>query len=51
MKIEAVFTPSFKWNDRLCSGPQKFWIFVEDTNENMILHYEQLLFVKKKVYF
>ncbi|KAH7693152.1 Type III restriction enzymeres subunit family protein, partial [Aphelenchoides avenae] len=51
IQIEATVTPIFYWNDRVlgAGGLQRFWVFIEDLDDNMILHYEQLLLPKKKV--
>lgn len=50
IQIDALITPTFTWNNKLHgSNAQKFWIFVEDSEDNMILHYEQFVLTKKMV--
>ncbi|MFH4974499.1 hypothetical protein AB6A40_001208 [Gnathostoma spinigerum] len=51
LQISVQLTPGFRWNDRLLGsqGAQSFWLFVENLNENLILHYERLIVLKKKV--
>uniref|UniRef100_A0A0N4UZQ9 Activating signal cointegrator 1 complex subunit 3 n=1 Tax=Enterobius vermicularis TaxID=51028 RepID=A0A0N4UZQ9_ENTVE len=50
IQISVAVTPDFVWDDKLLGGgSQSFWIFVEDLNENLILHYERLTVNKKKV--
>lgn len=51
IQINAVITPNFTWHDRIygSAGVQRFWVLIEDTDENLILHYESLVFPKKKV--
>lgn len=50
VQIEAYFLPNFIWNDKLLQATHKFWIFVEDIHQNLILHYEEMIITKKKVY-
>jgi pre-mRNA-splicing helicase BRR2 len=51
VRIDASIWPTFTWNDQLLGqgGMQRFWLFIEDTDTNMILHYEQINYPKKKV--
>lgn len=49
IQIQAQLTPSFVWNDHFLGSTQRFWIFIEDLDENIIMHYEQLMLKKKQV--
>uniref|UniRef100_A0A914CEE6 Activating signal cointegrator 1 complex subunit 3 n=1 Tax=Acrobeloides nanus TaxID=290746 RepID=A0A914CEE6_9BILA len=51
IQINAVITPVFTWYDRVfgTGGVLRFWVLIEDVDENMILHYEPLLLPRKKV--
>uniref|UniRef100_A0A0N5AID2 U5 small nuclear ribonucleoprotein helicase n=1 Tax=Syphacia muris TaxID=451379 RepID=A0A0N5AID2_9BILA len=52
IQITVTVTPDFTWNDRFLGGMlQAFWIFVENLNENFILHYERLVLKMKTVKF
>lgn len=49
IQIEALLYPSFTWNDRLCAKSQRFWVIVEDSDANIILHHEIFVLLKKTV--
>ncbi|VDM95751.1 unnamed protein product, partial [Thelazia callipaeda] len=51
IQVSVTVTPDFQWYDNF-HGPMNglvFWIFVEDIDENFILHHDQVLLSKKKV--
>ncbi|KAI1690567.1 sec63 brl domain-containing protein [Ditylenchus destructor] len=50
IQVEAILTPAFTWNDKLLgSGAHRFWVFFENLDDNIILHYDQFILTKKKV--
>ncbi|WKY06658.1 hypothetical protein Q1695_006668 [Nippostrongylus brasiliensis] len=51
MQVSATITPAFVWNDRLLgkTGAQSFWLTLENIDENLIVHQEQIVINKKKV--
>ncbi|VDK53455.1 unnamed protein product, partial [Anisakis simplex] len=53
IQITLSLTPGFTWNDHFLGskGAQSFWVFIENINENMIIHFEKLIVNKKKVKF
>uniref|UniRef100_A0A915CIG8 U5 small nuclear ribonucleoprotein 200 kDa helicase n=2 Tax=Parascaris univalens TaxID=6257 RepID=A0A915CIG8_PARUN len=53
IQISLTLLPAFIWNDQLLGarGTQSFWVFVEDINENFIIHFENFFINKRKVQF
>lgn len=49
IQISITLTPDFIWNERLLGGAQTFWIFVENINENLIFHHEEIILRRKQV--
>uniref|UniRef100_A0A7E4USK6 MIF4G domain-containing protein n=1 Tax=Panagrellus redivivus TaxID=6233 RepID=A0A7E4USK6_PANRE len=50
VQIESTVTPAFTWNDSFHGqGSARFWVFIEDLDDNILLHYEPLTVPKKKV--
>uniref|UniRef100_A0A914I9P9 Activating signal cointegrator 1 complex subunit 3 n=2 Tax=Globodera TaxID=31242 RepID=A0A914I9P9_GLORO len=47
IQIEALLMPSFVWNNALLGSAQHYWVIVEDSDANIILHYENFLLTKK----
>ncbi|VEL16379.1 unnamed protein product [Protopolystoma xenopodis] len=48
LSVELTLTPDFIWDDKTHGTAQAFWIFIEDVNGDIILHYE--FFVLKQRY-
>uniref|UniRef100_A0AAF5PWB9 U5 small nuclear ribonucleoprotein 200 kDa helicase n=1 Tax=Wuchereria bancrofti TaxID=6293 RepID=A0AAF5PWB9_WUCBA len=51
IQVTVILTPDFIWNEHFLgsTGVQVFWIFVEDINENIIIHHDQIVVNKNKV--
>ncbi|CAD6196952.1 unnamed protein product, partial [Caenorhabditis auriculariae] len=51
VQVEVFMTPAFIWNDRFLGkgGAQSFFLFLENINENLIMHVERLAINKVKV--
>ncbi|VDK81594.1 unnamed protein product [Litomosoides sigmodontis] len=51
IQVTATLTPDFIWHERFLgsAGVQVFWVFIEDINENMIIHYDQIVVNRNKV--
>ena len=49
IQIQAEILGNFLWKDDFHGNSLRFWIFVEDLDEDLILHFEQVLVPKKKV--
>ncbi|DBA74615.1 TPA: DExH-box ATP-dependent RNA helicase DExH12 [Trebouxia sp. C0005] len=47
LKIDLVITPDFKWNDGLHGFVEPFWIVVEDSDSEYVLHHEFFLLKKQ----
>uniref|UniRef100_A0A183BX03 Activating signal cointegrator 1 complex subunit 3 n=1 Tax=Globodera pallida TaxID=36090 RepID=A0A183BX03_GLOPA len=47
IQIEALLMPNFVWNNALLGSAQHYWVIVEDSDANIILHYENFLLTKK----
>ncbi|KAF7630755.1 hypothetical protein Mgra_00008963 [Meloidogyne graminicola] len=45
IEVEAIIRP-ITW-DRLCAKSQRFWVIVEDSDANIILHHEIFVLLKK----
>uniref|UniRef100_A0A0K0FM75 U5 small nuclear ribonucleoprotein 200 kDa helicase n=1 Tax=Strongyloides venezuelensis TaxID=75913 RepID=A0A0K0FM75_STRVS len=52
IQINVILSPLFNWSDKLFGkdSSTQFWLFIENVNENRILHHELINFPKKKVY-
>ena len=48
LKVELVITPDFQWDDKVHGSAEMFHIFVEDVDQETILHHE--LFILKGRY-
>ncbi|KAL3148608.1 hypothetical protein ABBQ38_014036 [Trebouxia sp. C0009 RCD-2024] len=48
LKIDLTITPDFKWDDSLHGFVEPFWIIVEDSDSEYVLHHE--FFLLKKQY-
>ncbi|CAD5212065.1 unnamed protein product [Bursaphelenchus xylophilus] len=51
VRVDAIIWPEFTWCDRLLGhgGAERFWLIIEDCDENFILHHEMLMFNKKQI--
>ena len=49
LRIKATIKANFVWNDRYHGGAESFWLFIEDQNNNLIFHHEQVILKKKDV--
>ncbi|CAG9313946.1 unnamed protein product [Blepharisma stoltei] len=47
LRIELIITKDFQWEKEIHGTSQLFWIFVEDVDSEIILHYEQFMMKKK----
>lgn len=47
MRIELTITPDFQWDDKVHGNAEGFWIFIEDTDGEKILHHEFFLLKQK----
>ncbi|CAF1042145.1 unnamed protein product [Adineta steineri] len=47
LKIELTITPDFQWDETIHGMAEPFWIFVEDTDSDILLHHEYFLLKKK----
>ncbi|CAK9312234.1 unnamed protein product [Citrullus colocynthis] len=48
LKVEVVITADFIWKDRFHGGSQRWWILVEDNENDHIYHSELFTLAKKK---
>lgn len=48
IKVELTIAPDFKWDSRVHGASETFWILVEDTDGESILHFDE--FVLKQRY-
>ncbi|EEB05874.1 ATP-dependent RNA helicase Slh1 [Schizosaccharomyces japonicus yFS275] len=49
MRISLNISPLFEWDMRIHGNTELFWIFVEDSGSNTILHHE-VLYLSRKTY-
>ncbi|MCP9260699.1 Activating signal cointegrator 1 complex subunit 3 [Dirofilaria immitis] len=51
IQVTVTLTPNFIWHENFLgsTGVQVFWVFVEDINENMIIHHDRVVVNRKKV--
>uniref|UniRef100_A0A158Q7W7 Activating signal cointegrator 1 complex subunit 3 n=1 Tax=Elaeophora elaphi TaxID=1147741 RepID=A0A158Q7W7_9BILA len=51
IQVTVTLTPDFIWHERFhgSTAVQVFWVFVEDINENMIIHHDQIVINRYKV--
>lgn len=47
LRIELAITPDFQWDEKIHSGAEGFWIFIEDVDGETILHHEYFLLKQK----
>jgi pre-mRNA-splicing helicase BRR2 len=47
LKIELTLTPEFNFDEKIHQNAEPFWIFVEDVDQEVILHSEYFLLKKK----
>jgi len=47
LSVELTVTPKFTWDVKIHGHAEPFWIIVEDADEDLILHYEQLIIKEK----
>ncbi|CAI5441703.1 unnamed protein product [Caenorhabditis angaria] len=47
MRIELTITPDFQWDEKVHGNAEGFWIFIEDTDGEKILHHEFFLLKQK----
>eukprot|EP01138_Halocafeteria_seosinensis_P016461 gb/GECG01016792.1/.p1 GENE.gb/GECG01016792.1/~~gb/GECG01016792.1/.p1 ORF type:complete len:2228 (+),score=336.86 gb/GECG01016792.1/:1-6684(+) len=48
IKVELTITPDFNWDSRIHGASETFWIIVEDTDGEQIMHFDE--FVLKQRY-
>ena len=46
-RIELTVRPVFTWDDKIHGAGEPFWVFVEDADQEQILHSEQITIKKK----
>jgi len=46
LKIDLSMQPDFSWNDRYHGSSEKFWVLVEDVNQEVLLHHE-MIYIRK----
>ncbi|KAK9818381.1 hypothetical protein WJX72_011703 [[Myrmecia] bisecta] len=46
LKVDLTITPDFKWDDKVHGFVEPFWIIVEDSDSEYILHHEYFLLKK-----
>lgn len=49
LKIRVTLEPEFVWDNRIHGNAEFFWIWVEDSDDSKILHYEKLILSKQKL--
>lgn len=47
LRFHITLNPKFKWESRWHGGAQSFWLWVEDSDNNRIYHYEQVIFSRR----
>jgi pre-mRNA-splicing helicase BRR2 len=47
LKVELIIQPDFEWDEKVHGIGEAFWIFVEDVDSELILHYEYFLLKSK----
>jgi len=47
LSIELTIIPKFEWDTATHGFAEPFWVIVEDVDEELILHYEQLIIKQK----
>eukprot|EP00300_Choanocystis_sp_HF-7_P015400 c19039_g1_i4.p1 GENE.c19039_g1_i4~~c19039_g1_i4.p1 ORF type:complete len:914 (+),score=259.58 c19039_g1_i4:623-3364(+) len=47
LKLELTITPDFKMDEKIHGNTEAFWVFVEDVDSEVILHYETFLLKAK----
>lgn len=47
LKIRVTLEPEFVWDNRIHGNAEFFWIWVEDSDDSKILHYEKLILSKQ----
>lgn len=40
LRIELTIVPEFSWDERYHGSTERFWLLVEDVNQEVLLHYE-----------
>ncbi|CAK9184306.1 unnamed protein product [Ilex paraguariensis] len=49
LRVELTITPDFQWEDKVHGFVEPFWVLMEDSNGEYILHYEYIMLKKKYV--
>jgi pre-mRNA-splicing helicase BRR2 len=47
LRVELSITKNFDWDSRVHGRTQTFWVFVEDVDSEVLLHYEQFVLKEK----
>ena len=47
LRLKVTLVPNFVWHDRYHGGAEHFWLFVEDQDNNLIFHHEQIILKKR----
>uniref|UniRef100_A0A7S1KPB1 RNA helicase n=1 Tax=Percolomonas cosmopolitus TaxID=63605 RepID=A0A7S1KPB1_9EUKA len=47
MKIDLTITSAFEYNEQIHGPAQRFWVIVDDVNEEQIIHYEPFVLYKR----
>lgn len=42
LKIELIILPEFEWNDKYNGYSERFWLLVQDVNQEVLLHHEMI---------
>ena len=40
IKVDLTIVPNFSWSDKYHGTSERFWLFIEDVNQDRLLHYE-----------
>lgn len=48
LRVRLFITPEFKWDDRIHGAVENYWIWVENSDTQEIIHYEYFMLSKKK---
>eukprot|EP00047_Mylnosiga_fluctuans_P022270 m.116969 g.116969 ORF g.116969 m.116969 type:complete len:2124 (+) comp9197_c0_seq4:160-6531(+) len=47
LKVVLTITPDFQWEDKVHGNSEAFWVFVQDTDGETLLHWEYFLLKQK----
>ena len=47
IRVELAISPDFQWEAKIHGKAEPFWVIVEDSDSEQILHYEQFILKEK----